>query len=157
MTNAAPKHPVVVIVRGGVADYIASADVDVTIIDFDNLEAGDCVPDLSDGHLALIGNGDLLAELEPHFPYAVCQNCQKAIKEDDIVPMPEKDIHERVGPGEPMPAGECPDCHAVASLYKGKMTETERALYAEAEEMRDRIRQLEGELALAKGAAYATS
>jgi hypothetical protein len=28
-------------------------------------------------------------------------------------PLPEKGILDRVGPGEPMPHGECPDCGAV--------------------------------------------
>lgn len=37
-----------------------------------------------------------------------CQNCGERWHEEDLNP-----VKERVAPGEPMPAGECPDCGAV--------------------------------------------
>src|SRR3990167_2422848 len=40
-----------------------------------------------------------------------CQNCGKAWNVDDLLPI--RDIYERVAAGEPMPAGECPDCGAL--------------------------------------------
>lgn len=43
-----------------------------------------------------------------------CQNCSWEGHIDDCKPI--KDIHERVEPGETMPAGECPDCGALAHL-----------------------------------------
>jgi len=46
----------------------------------------------------------------------VCQNCQEQWDADDLEPL--KDVEERVAPGEPMPAGECPDCGAVCHGVK---------------------------------------
>ena len=41
-----------------------------------------------------------------------CQNCGKAFPEAKLVtPIP--DLEQRVMPGEPMPAGECPECGAL--------------------------------------------
>src|SRR3990167_1944713 len=40
-----------------------------------------------------------------------CQNCGKNRDADELHPI--RDIHERVTAGEPMPAGECPDCGAL--------------------------------------------
>jgi hypothetical protein len=40
-----------------------------------------------------------------------CGNCGEFWKEAELV-TPIQDIHERVAPGEPMPAGECPTCGA---------------------------------------------
>ena len=41
-----------------------------------------------------------------------CQNCKFMGREEELVnPIP--DIEQRVGPGEPMPSGECPACGAV--------------------------------------------
>ena len=42
-----------------------------------------------------------------------CQNCRTFMARQDMNPLPEKGILERVGPGEPMPHGECPVCRAV--------------------------------------------
>jgi hypothetical protein len=40
-----------------------------------------------------------------------CQNCGARWSEDQLNIL--EDTHERVAPGEPMPAGECPECCAV--------------------------------------------
>lgn len=43
---------------------------------------------------------------------SVCQDCSTVFTEDELVnPIP--DIGQRVGPGEPMPSGECPKCGAL--------------------------------------------
>ena len=44
-------------------------------------------------------------------PSSECQNCGKKWPDTELEP--EKDIHQRVAPGEPMPNGQCPDCGAV--------------------------------------------
>jgi hypothetical protein len=43
---------------------------------------------------------------------AECQDCEWFGPVDDLNPI--KDIGQRVAPGEPMPAGECPRCGALA-------------------------------------------
>lgn len=43
-----------------------------------------------------------------------CQDCEWRGHIDDCKPI--KHLHERVAPGEPMPAGECPECGALASI-----------------------------------------
>lgn len=57
-----------------------------------------------------------------------CQNCSKRWKMGELInPIP--DLEERVAPGEPMPAGECPDedcgavCHVVEVLEKLRVAE----------------------------------
>lgn len=45
---------------------------------------------------------------------AECQNCGETFELSDLKPI--KDIHQRVQPGESMPAGECPDCGALCQL-----------------------------------------
>lgn len=52
-----------------------------------------------------------------------CENCQW--KGARPLPMPEKDIHERVSPGEPMPSGECPECNAVCHPVPSKAPKRE--------------------------------
>jgi hypothetical protein len=48
-----------------------------------------------------------------------CQNCGKAFAEDELItPLP--DLEQRVGPGEPMPAG--PECGAVCHEKKRRVT-----------------------------------
>lgn len=48
---------------------------------------------------------------EPKIVY-VCGNCDHKTKDEwDLLPI--QDIGQRVLPGEPMPAGECPKCHAL--------------------------------------------
>lgn len=136
---------VVVFVRDGVADYLASPGIDVVVIDFDNLIAGDAVPPLSAAHLGLIQKHPQLHEgLKGFGPvYAVCDNCQANLRRDQLHTI--ENLHSRVAPGEIMPAGQCPWCGAVAHLAdlptdaKPKvtpMTETEVALLDEAAELR---------------------
>jgi hypothetical protein len=45
-----------------------------------------------------------------------CQNCGVAREEDQLHEV--RDIFQRVAAGEPMPAGECPDCGAICHLIK---------------------------------------
>ena len=45
-----------------------------------------------------------------------CANCGRRFREEDLAPM--EDIFQRVSPGEIMPAGECPDCGALAHLLE---------------------------------------
>jgi hypothetical protein len=44
---------------------------------------------------------------------AQCQNCEKVWRVEDLQEV--RDLAQRVSPGEIVPAGECPDCHAVCS------------------------------------------
>jgi len=45
---------VVWLTKGGIVEHVASPEVDVVVIDFQNLEAGDPAPDMSDAHKALL-------------------------------------------------------------------------------------------------------
>lgn len=45
-----------------------------------------------------------------------CQNCERLWLEDSLNPV--ANIEQRVEPGEPMPAGECPACGAVCHEVK---------------------------------------
>jgi hypothetical protein len=45
-------------------------------------------------------------------PLVACENCDWRGQPDDLQPV--CDLLERVAPGEPMPAGQCPDCGALA-------------------------------------------
>lgn len=44
-------------------------------------------------------------------PYYRCDDCGRHHLEDDLLEV--RDVFERVAPGEPMPAGECPYCRAL--------------------------------------------
>lgn len=46
-----------------------------------------------------------------------CGNCEFGTNNDSRL-RPIKDIFQRVAPGEPMPAGECPNCGALVHLNK---------------------------------------
>jgi hypothetical protein len=68
-----------------------------------------------------------------------CENCQELWKRDELQPM--KDVEMRVGEGEPMPAGECPDCGAVCHAhiepeFNPKPAEVEREINGFASDMR---------------------
>jgi hypothetical protein len=44
----------------------------------------------------------------------ICQNCEQTWELSELNQI--KDIFQRVAPGEPMPAGECPDCGCLCQL-----------------------------------------
>ncbi len=47
---------------------------------------------------------------------AECQNCARVFFVTELKPA--KDLLQRVEPGEPMPAGDCPECGALCQLIK---------------------------------------
>jgi hypothetical protein len=59
---------------------------------------------------------DLANELDwnTSVPLAQCQDCREQFPVDKLLPI--EDIGQRVAPGEPMPAGECPSCFALCQL-----------------------------------------
>lgn len=60
---------------------------------------------------------EYLPEVPQGYAKCECQNCGKVWREKDLInPIP--DLHERVDPGEVMPNGECPECHAVCHEMK---------------------------------------
>jgi predicted RNA-binding Zn-ribbon protein involved in translation (DUF1610 family) len=46
-------------------------------------------------------------------PVFECQNCEWTGPEEMLGSLPMQGIFERVAPGEPFPAGECPECGAL--------------------------------------------
>lgn len=44
-----------------------------------------------------------------------CQNCGTMTLEKDLRPI--RDLEQRIAPGEIVPAGECPECGCLASLF----------------------------------------
>lgn len=44
-------------------------------------------------------------------PFSACQDCTWVGPDRLLHEI--RDLHERVAPGEPMPSGECPVCHAL--------------------------------------------
>ena len=54
---------------------------------------------------------------------AACQDCEWQGSVEDVAPL--RDAAERVGPGEEMPAGECPECGASAMVESEQRTEQE--------------------------------
>lgn len=105
---------VVWLTKGGIVEHVASPEVDVVVIDFQNLEAGDPAPDMSDAHKTLLLKKapavlDDIAEYTVHYR---CDNCNAGYRKlDELKPV--LDLAQRVAPGEPMPVGECPACGAV--------------------------------------------
>jgi hypothetical protein len=59
---------------------------------------------------------------------STCQNCGEVYRDDELNEV--EDIEERVGPGEEMPSGECPDeeCRAVCHPYVPDAKELAAAL-----------------------------
>lgn len=45
---------VVWLTKGGIVEYVAENKTDVVVIDFQNVEAGDLVPELSEAHQRLL-------------------------------------------------------------------------------------------------------
>lgn len=62
-------------------------------------------------------------QVEPEDPPAECQNCDWEGLESELYLL--ADVHQRVAPGEVMPAGECPECGAVAHLKDDEEPEWE--------------------------------
>ena len=105
---------VVWLTEGGIVEYVANPEVDVVVVDFQNLEAGDPAPDLSDAHKALLKTHapSVLDDIVPYVVHYRCDNCDAGYRKvDELKPI--RDLEQRVAPGEPMPAGECPVCGAV--------------------------------------------
>lgn len=114
--QAVPKV-VVWLTQGGVIEYVSSGTVQLEIIDFQNLEAGDVAPELSPEVRAWLRSvaPALLSDLEPYQARFECQNCGQRFwnsEQLDVI----QDLHQRVAPGESMPAGECPRCQALVSV-----------------------------------------
>ena len=110
---------VVWLTRGGIVESVAGAGIDLVVIDFQNLEGGDEVPELSPGQRKLLEEKapQLLKDLDAYAPKFECDNCRKRFR--DTVPLvPVIDIHQRVDIGEPMPAGECPSCGCLVHPIK---------------------------------------
>lgn len=76
------------------------------------LETALSTPGVLDDHGRIeVGRDGFVPESKLSKTHAECQNCGKVwpvARLDDI-----EDVHSRVGVGEPMPAGECPECGAV--------------------------------------------
>ncbi len=49
-----------------------------------------------------------------HYRLAACQNCEWRGPITELQPI--KDFDQRVAPGEPCPAGQCPECGSLAGL-----------------------------------------
>lgn len=105
---------VVWVSRGGIADGVSAAGVDLLVIDFQNIEGGDEVPELSPEHRKLLKDQapQILEDLAAFAPKFVCENCGERFR-NEVPLLPIDDIHQRVGVGEPTPAGECPECRCL--------------------------------------------
>ena len=103
--------------EGGIVEHIVEGDVELEVVDFQNLAAGDVAPEFSPEMLGLAKKRvpDLVAQLDAYRARYECQDCGKpfwdagALEEID-------DLHQRVAPGEPMPAGQCPACGALVAV-----------------------------------------
>lgn len=122
------RPQVIINVTGGIADVVA-ADyvVDVNVLDYDIVhdEQSDYIVDEDGDQAWLYGES---AKPDPQlvqkilaYPtvddlsdLAACQNCDWEGKETELCEI--VDLEQRVGPGETMPAGECPECGALAQL-----------------------------------------
>lgn len=105
---------VVWLTKGGIVEHVASPEVDVVVIDFQNLEAGDPAPDMSDAHKALLREKapSVLDDIAEYIVHYRCDNCDAGYRKLDEL-RPVRDLEQRVAPGEPRPVGECPACGAV--------------------------------------------
>lgn len=52
--------------------------------------------------------------ISPDHPFCQCQNCDYRGLRSHLKPI--KHLAQRVDAGEPMPAGECPHCHALCHI-----------------------------------------
>ena len=105
---------VVWLTKGGIVEYVASSDADVVVIDFQNLELGDPMPDMSDAHKALLKERapSVLDDIASYVVHYKCDNCDAGYRSISEL-KPVTDLEQRVAPGEPVPVGECPACGAV--------------------------------------------
>lgn len=55
----------------------------------------------------------------------ICPGCGSRFRDRGDLKWPPEDICERVLPGEPMPAGECPDCGALIPESRLRSNEEE--------------------------------
>lgn len=105
---------VVWLTAGGIVEHVATPDANVLVIDFQELEAGAKLPDMSDDHKALLKHHapsvlDDIARYTVHFR---CDNCDAGYHSvSELKPVP--DLEQRVAPGELVPVGECTACGAV--------------------------------------------
>lgn len=105
---------VVWLTKGGIVEYVASSDANVVVIDFQNMEAGDPPPDMSDAHKALLKEHApaILADIASFVVHYKCDNSDAGYRSISEL-KPVTDLEQRVAPGEPVPVGECPACGAV--------------------------------------------
>lgn len=52
-----------------------------------------------------------------------CQNCDNVYEHIEEIEQVIKDLHQRVAPGEKMPAGECPACGALVHIEENHSQE----------------------------------
>lgn len=123
MSATQPTRPKVVVwlTAGGILECAADPGIDLQLIDFQNLEAGDCAPQFdAEWDAWLDANAPSLRDdLKRFAPRYECGNCGKQFRDELLLDWPIPDLERRVAPGEPMPAGECPECQALVHVLKG--------------------------------------
>lgn len=102
---------VVWLTPGGIVEFVADLGVAVTIIDFQNLAAGDYAPSLGEEEMRLLQKyaPGLLDDLAPYQPALRCEMCDQGYRmEDELNPFSDPAL--LVEPGEEPPVGACPVC-----------------------------------------------
>ena len=101
---------VVWLTKGG-CNYLATPDVDVAVIDFQNLEAGDPLPTLSDAHKALLKANapSVLGCIAKYAVHYRCDNCEAGFNSVEQLKPVENATSAFTQRGFD-PAGECPLC-----------------------------------------------
>jgi hypothetical protein len=80
-----------------------------------------------------------------HYYYYYCQNCDFATEDGgDLLPI--QDLHMRVEPGEPIPAGECPECGALCAVEHENLPTEHPGVVAARDALRWALSQLEDDL-----------
>jgi hypothetical protein len=175
--NASPSTVrAVVEVTGGVAHVTKESDpsVSVLIVDYDNLEEA-ILEEVDEETLAWLAehNPKAIPEAGPRQTFGMsanlradvaalqvsladaeeseepplhqCGNCARAFLVEQLEPI--KDIAERLAPGDTVPSGECPSCHALC--YPVDMEEAGACLVSACEAQHaywDALHDLEAEL-----------